>query len=425
MPKAYTLIHPDIDPGRGRTRELIDELLRSWQGGANEGAGEVSALIDLLTQESLPEIFFRPTAGGPMQRLYQNFLQYLGEDEGIRHPLAQRMMKDRNIDSLPMHAVGAASATGALWALMTALGVAGGEVIMSSLNYVGVPNAIMAAGGIPRFVDVDEKSWCMDPEEVARAITNETRAIVLTHLNRFVDLAPFYDLTEGAGKDIPVIQDASLAVGSRQNGLRPGVLNLGRHSATVFSLAVSKNITGLGGALMTSHDEGLLHRVATIAHQGVSFSQPSIIEEFGANFKLSALNAVIALENLKRSEEIFARRKRLKDVYDECLSGLRDRRLITLQDVDDETVLTHYAVLLPERDRLILPLYERYGITLGLWHAHHMQEIYHAYLGKRISQLPITETIAPLLTFLPFHTRLSEEDVKFICSALEDSIDKT
>lgn len=422
MKKEYALINPDIDSGSGRTRELIDELARSWREGKNEGGGEISALIDLLTLESLPDVLFRLTTDGPIQSLSRSFLDFLNKGFPAQDPFVQRVLKVRGLEKPQIGVIGVGNATGGLWAAMMALGVAGGEVITTSLNYVGVLNAIMMAGATPHFVDVDEKTWCIDPDEVGRAINKNTKAIVITHLNNFVDLEPFYEMIEARGREIPLIQDASLAIGSRRKGLRPGVLNIGKRGVTVFSLTVSKIITGLGGALVTSHDQALLEQIATTAYQGVSFSKPGVLDDFGANFKMSALNAVVAMEKLKQSDKIFDRRRKLRELYDKNLAALAGKGLCTPQQLDPETVVTHYGVLLPGRDQVAKELNKRYGINLGVWHVHHLQQIYRNYLKEGIRKLPRSENIAPMIAFLPFHTKLSDADVGFICRAIDDVV---
>ena len=416
MTKEYTLIHPDIDPGRGRTRQLLDELISSWREGKNEGAAEIAAVVDLLSDtENLPAIY-RLQKGGLAERLSREFASFLVEMKGSP-PILKRVARDRGWKEVPLYVSCVGQATGALYAALAANKVSGGEVITTSLNYVGVVNAIILAGATPRFVDVDERTWCMDPDDVAKAITKKTRAIILTHLNQFVDLEPFYEILRGKGDDITLIQDASLAIGSTLNGMRPGLLNLGS-GVTVMSLTVSKPISGLGGAIITSHDFSLLERIITIAYQGIGIAGGGDCKSFGANLKLSGLNAAIALERLKRREEIFARRRQLRVLYNEGLLPLVEKGAVTLQDVGDEAVFAHYGVLVPDRESLAKALYERHRIQLGLWHVHHLQPIYREKFEASKRKLPRSEGLAGKLTFLPFHTRLSDEDVSFICDVL-------
>lgn len=421
MKKEYTLIHPDIDDGRGRTHELIGELVSSWRNGANEGAAEISAVCNLLTQgDELPNIY-KTTPEGPTGKLAAEFFSFLALTPDESNQITRRVKKDKKWQALPVYVTGFSSATGALYTALAAARVAGGEVITTSLNYVGVVNAILMAGAMPRFVDINPRTFCMDFKCVQAAVTRSTKAVILTHLNRFEDLKPYYDMWKRRGFDFPLLQDASLAIGSRNMGLRPGVVNIGTGGVTVFSLTVSKIISGLGGALAASHDPAVLNQMHEIAYQGVDESDPAIVNTFGTNFKMSALNAAIANEQLKRRSDLFERRIHLMNLYEENLRPLTKTGKVKIQDIGVETVVTHLPILLSvQRAQVAARLYSDYGIQTGVWHSHHTQNLYKMLLGKKKSKLPRTEKISERLIFLPFHTKLKDEDVSYICGALRD-----
>jgi dTDP-4-amino-4,6-dideoxygalactose transaminase len=418
MGKTYSLVCPAIEPGRGRTRELLEELDALWLAGRIEGGGEICAALHVLAdEENLPGAF-NQSEGSPIVGLLRDFVGILTASEWTRNAGLQRILKARSEQSLTLEAAGLSSATGALHAVLQSLGACGGEVVTTSLNYIGVANAILLAGARPRFVDIDRRTWCMDPEAARASVNDKTRAILLTHLNHFADLELFYDICEAGGKAIPLVQDASLAIGSQHDGLRPGLLNIGRPGATVLSLTISKIISGMGGAIVVSDSRELTDRVRTIGHQGIGLRNESIVEEFGANYKLSALTASIAREMLKRFDAIVVRRRELKARFDEGLSPLVSEGLIELQGLRPEDAVTHYGMLLPEGvgwREFALGLFERHRIIAGRWHCMHEQEIYRQVLCGKMPKLPVTEAIGARLIFLPFHTALSDDDAKFIC----------
>lgn len=398
MSQNYPLISPDID----------------------SNGPEIASLVGLLSSsEALPNIAYRVVEGGPLDLLGREFVTFLTESTSSQSSFLQRFAQEENLKDTNVYATCLSSATSGLYALLTALGVAGGEVITASLNYIGVPNAIVMAGATPRFVDVDERSWCMDPESTEKALTKKTRAVILTHLNCFADIEPFYDLLKRKGSAIPLIQDASLAIGSTCRSLRPGLVNIGHGGATVFSLATSKIISGLGGGIVAASDVSLLNRVFSIAHQGMSLTNPAMLEFHGANMKMNDMNAVIALEQLRKRERIFLRRRELKRLYDTLLAPAVAEGKMTLQEVGEEAVVTHYAILIKDRDRVARALYEKYHIELGMWFINHRQALYQGCAGV----LPRTDALDGKLTFLPFHTKLSDEDVSFICRVLLEELE--
>lgn len=413
-----------MDPPRGRTREIIDELIESWRAGTATGGGEIAALAAFLSDPARVRNAFKIIEGEPMYDFLLAVVQFVREAPA-GNAFVERVKAERGWKEVPLHIVGIASATGALYSALSTACVAGGEVITASLNYVGVPNAIMAAGAIPRFVDIDPDTWCMDAAACARVVSPRTRAIVLTHLNGLADLEPYWDLFKRRGLEIPLIQDASLAIGSARGGMRPGLINIGRGGMTVMSLTVSKVISGLGGGLLIANDLGCLSQAYEIAHQGVDLADGARIASFGTNFKMSALNAAIAHEQFKRRERIFERRRRLRALYEEQLAVPVASGRIVLQAIGDEAIVTHFGVLLPiERERVSRLMMERHRIPIGLWHVHHQQELYRLLLRPKVSRLPQVEAIASRLAFLPFHTMMSEDDVRSVCCALLEVLDE-
>lgn len=425
MPKAYSAFCPDIDPPRDRTAELIHELVQSWRDGTNAGAGEVAAAAAFLTDPHQLPLTYNLLEKGPLGDFLTDFHQFLLETPSQPVPFVERIKAERGWQQIPLHIMGFASATGAIYSTLAAATVAGGEVITTSLNYTAVPNAIMMAGATPLFVDVDPATWCMDVGACSRAISPSTRAIVLTHVNRFADIEPFHDLFKRRGLNIPLIQDASLAVGSTRSGVRPGLINLGRGGVTVMSLTVSKVISGLAGAVAVANDPEFLWHAAEIAHQGIPFYDPTVITTFGSNFKMNAINAVLAHEQLRRRDRIFERRRILRAAYERHLKALVDAKRLALQDPGDEAVMTYFGVILPmARDPVAKILQERHFVQTGIWHVHHQQKIFRLLLAPKIPRLPETDRIGPRLLFLPFHTMLTEEDVAAICQALSAAIDE-
>jgi len=419
MNREYKLFQPNIDPGHGKTGEDLDQMLSSWRECKNDGADEIAGIVDLLRNEGLlSDIAYRLVDGGAIQSLSQEYLKFLGESVNPTPEYLHRLVSKMGLTNLPCNIGCFASATGAIFAALRAAGVDDGQVITTSLNYIGVPNAIAMAGAKPIFVDIDSRNWSMSMESLENALTKKTKAVVLTHLNEFVDIEPIYDLFKRKKFDIPLIQDASLAVGSTKDGVLPGIINVGKFGTTVVSLATSKTITGLGGAIAISNDLAQLQRMTAIAYHGVDPKNNNEILALGFNIKMNDMNAIIAREQIWKREEIFARRVEMKEQYDMLLKPLVDTGKIKLQGVDGETIVTHYAVTLPDRDRLASRLLNKYGIQIGTWHIHHLQKLYREKFGKTKADMSVTESLADAFAFLPFHVNLTEEDIKFICEKI-------
>lgn len=409
--KIYPCFCPTLDRGRGRTRVLLDELLELYRLGAPDGAEEILSLVATLANEDVrPFINYIITENSSVAELMRDFSQFIAASQPPS-------------DHSTIFATGVASATGALTALLMAIDVAGGEVVTTSFNFPGVLNAVIMAGATPRFVDINEDDWCINIDKLHDALSNKTRAIVLTHVNKVIDIKPIRSLLEEKGRDIPLIEDASVAMGSTLAGVRPGAVRIGKRGAAVYSLAVSKVITGLGGSMVVSHDEDLALCVNEIAYQGMSRTSPSEQVSFGFNFKMNDMNAAIALAHLKRRDEIFATRRSLRKLYLKKLSALIERGSITMQALTDETVITHLALRLHKRDAVAQRVFDNHRVMIGRWPALHLQKPYQKLSGCRDGALPVTESLHREIAFLPFYDSLTEDDVAIICGALGDALE--
>ena len=404
---------PSIDGGSGRTRELLHELVQSYEAGSNEGATEILSVLKLLCDDQQhPFINYVVTEKSPINKFITAFSRFI----------AASAPKDRQRE---LFATGVASATGGLIACLLAHEVAGGEVITTSFNYPGVPNAIVMAGATPRFVDINADDWCMDLAGLDAAITPATRAIVLTHLNRVVDVKPIEDLLSARKLDIPLIQDASVCMGSTLGGMRAGAVNVGKGGATVYSFTISKVLSGLGGGVVLSHDLEFVQRVNTIAYQGMSMADPGALEAIGGNFKMNDLHAAIVLAQLNRCEELFEQRRVVRSWYERELAKDIDDGILSMQHIDDDTLVTHFGVLIPKRDEIVRTLAYQHQIICGWWFALHQQLPYRERFGYDRALLPVSENIAPRHIFLPFYSAMSEEEVKRTCDRLRDVVRNT
>ncbi len=395
--KQYTLFHPSFD-------------------------SEKNALTKVLDQEDLlPYANYVVAQDSAPYKLSQEFLKFLCSYRAIQNKFFQKFVKENKWQQIPLYACCLNSATSGLTASLWANGVSSGEVITTSFNYVGVGNAIVMAGAKPRFVDIDAQTFCLDPKKLEQVINKNTKAIILVHVNQMVDLAPIAKVLRKKDVNIPVISDASLAMGSNLEGLPPGLVNLGAGGTTVFSFATSKILSGLGGAVVVGHNSEVIEKIQNIAYQGFNFQDMSKLACFGANFKLCDLNAAIILEQLKKREKIFNKRKQIKKWYDKNLANLVKAKKISIQEIRGQGIVTHYMITMPKRQQIAQELAQK-KIQLGMWHTLHAQPIYQKKFKYKKGSLPVTEKLADKITFLPFHAKLEKEDVKYICDELKQLV---
>lgn len=228
------------------------------------------------------------------------------------------------------YALATSSCTGALQMGMAALGIGSGdEVILADTNWVATVSPVVHLGAKPVFVDIDSKTWCIDPEKAARAITSKTKAIIATHLyGNLCDMNALLAL--GRRFNIPVIEDAAEAIGSIYFGKKAG--SLGAFGA--FSFHGTKTITTGEGGMFVTDDEHLFKKVLTLSNHGREATQskqfwPDLI---GYKFKMSNIQAAIGCAQLERIDSLVSRKREIFSHYRSTFGG--DHRVVMNHELD-------------------------------------------------------------------------------------------
>lgn len=216
-------------------------------------------------------------------------------------------------------AVATVNGTCALHLALRLLGIGpGDEVIVPALTFIATANPVIYVGATPVVVDVDPLTWNIDPEEVEKAITEQTRAIIPVHL--YGNPADMQRLMEIARKyRLYVIEDATEALGATYNGQHVGTLG----HIGVFSFNGNKVITTGGGGMLVTNDEDLAARARLLVNQGRS---AGIVEyehqEIGYNYRLTNLQAALGLAQLERLPDFLGVKRRNAALYRELLQDV-------------------------------------------------------------------------------------------------------
>ena len=221
------------------------------------------------------------------------------------------------------HCVAVSSGTAALHAALVALDVRGKEVVTSPYTFSATASAILLAGGIPRFADIDPWSFCITPETVKPHVTKRTAAILPVHLFGY-----FQDLEGFKQFGVPVVEDACQAVGASRN-IR---LGNGRGEDRVFagcqgkagalSFNGSKNLpTGEGGALVTN-DAKLAEKARRFINHGENFGLGAGPSGVGVNYRMQEVVACMARHGLRDLEARNERRRALARRFTDTIRDL-------------------------------------------------------------------------------------------------------
>lgn len=312
------------------------------------------------------------------------------------------------------HGVGVSSGTDALTLALRALDLRpGDEVITTSNTAIPTVSAIVAAGGTPRFVDIDPDTYLMDVAQLEAAVTERTRCIIPVHLfGQCVDMDAV--AAAAAARGIAVLEDCAQSAGAEYRGRRAGSLS----ALAAFSFYPTKILGAYGdGGMVVTSDEALAARVRRLRVYGTDGTYYAA--EQGYNSRLDELHAEILRRKLRRIETYIGRRRELARRYDERLRGSG----LTLPATRPENrhVYHLYVVRHPARDAIVQSLAER-QIGVGIhypWPIHTMRA--YADLGYRDGSLPVTEQAAREIFSLPLYPSLTDAAQDRVCDALVEA----
>jgi len=217
------------------------------------------------------------------------------------------------------HALAVSNGTAALHLALATLGInKGDEVIVPDLTFVATANAVVYTGATPIMVDVDEKTWCIDPGATRKAITNRTKAVIPVHLyGHPADMDNINEIAEKNG--LYVIEDAAEAHGAEYKGKRVGSLG----TCGVFSFYGNKIITTGEGGMITSNDEIFYERAKYLRDHAMSPSRRYWHTEVGYNYRLTNIQAALGLAQIERIDELIYKKRKIYKWYKESLEGLK------------------------------------------------------------------------------------------------------
>jgi perosamine synthetase len=214
------------------------------------------------------------------------------------------------------YAVSVCNGTVGLHLALEVLGIGeGDEVIVPDLTFVATANAVRMARGVPVMVDVRRDTYCIDPEQIVRAITPRTRAIIPVHLYGHPANMPLI-MQIAREHNLRVIEDAAEAHGAAIGGTRVGAFG----DCGVFSFYGNKIITSGEGGMITTNDADFYARARLLRDHAMSKEIRYWHTELGYNYRITNLQAALGAAQLEQIGEFLAFRKNLLARYREMLA---------------------------------------------------------------------------------------------------------
>jgi len=308
-------------------------------------------------------------------------------------------------------AIATSSGTTSLHTAMLAHGIGpGDEVITSSFTFIASSNSILFVDAKPVFVDIDPRTFNLDPDLIEAAITPHTKAIMPVHLYGLsCDMDPILEIA--SRYNLLVIEDACQSHGAMYKGRVVGSFGTG-----TFSLYPTKNMTSGEGGMITTNDDGIAEHCRIIRQHGMR--RRYYHDELGYNFRMTDLQAAVGLEQLKKLEGFNQRRKQNARYLSSHLKGV----VVPFVPDGHEHVYHQYTIRVPggRRDALAEHLIKQ-GVGCMIYYPVpiHKQTFYVNELGYNLS-LPETECAAEEVLSLPVHPGLSAEDLETIVATVND-----
>ncbi len=325
------------------------------------------------------------------------------------------------------HAIAVSSGTSGLHLAVKALDIKDGdEVITTPFSFISSANAPLFERAKPVFVDIEERTLCIDPTKIEEKITPRTKAILPVDIFGYV--AQMDAITEIAKKhNLKVIEDACEALGSEYKGAKAGSFG----DVAVFGFAPNKQITtGEGGMIVTNNDN-----VAKLCRSMRNYGKEEDTDlrsfpRLGYSYRLSEIGAALGITQMRRIDEILTKRNRVAALYSKCLGQIKN---IIVPIVPPEIKMSWFVYVIrlnpqefsrEDRDKVIARLAERGVNCRDRFPPIHLEPLYVQMFGYKAGDYPITERVSGSTIALPFHNNLTEAEIKYVSDTLKSALEE-
>ncbi|HEY3876530.1 MAG TPA: DegT/DnrJ/EryC1/StrS family aminotransferase [Candidatus Kapabacteria bacterium] len=332
------------------------------------------------------------------------------------------------------YCVGVTSWTMGGFIALKALGIGeGDEVITTPMTFMATGNIILECGARPVFVDVEPETGNISCDEIERAITARTRAILPVHLyGQMCDMRRMREIART--HKIAIVEDAAHCVEGVRDGMKPGQARIADDAPdmAVFSFYATKNLASGEGGAITTNSEEIYEKLLMLRLHGMN---KSAADRYTARFKhydmqmlgykcnMFDLQAAMLLPQLARLKERLARREAICQRYEK---GFRNAKGIAFPSVLPNSVSARHLFTIwvdPNiRDAVLNDLQDR-GIGVAVnFRSINRLTYYRETLGLAEGSFPIAERIGDSTITLPLYTKLTEEEIDYVIEQVKESV---
>lgn len=359
-------------------------------------------LLDLTAQYQT----IRPEIQKAVQQVFESQQFILG-------PAVTKLEEEIATYCKVRHAIGVASGSDALLLALNALGVGpGDEVITSPYTFFATAGSIARLQAKPVFVDIDPKTYNIDPNQIEKKITPRTKAIIPVHLyGQCAEMDSILELSDR--RHLPIIEDAAQSIGATYKGRQAGSMGM----FGCLSFFPSKNLGGAGdGGMVLTQNGEMAEKIKILRVHG---SQPKYYHQvIGCNSRLDSLQAAVLSVKLPHLEEWSRKRRENAEFYNKHLGPLEN--VVTPQvESYNKSIYNQYVIRVSQRDQLLNYLREKeIGTEIYYPVPLHLQACF-KYLGYSEGDFPEAERAARETIALPIYPELTMDQKIYVVDQIK------
>ena len=318
------------------------------------------------------------------------------------------------------HVIPCANGTDALQIALMALNLErGDEVITTNFSFASTIEVILLLGLKPVVIDIDPRTFNINPDLIKHKISNKTKAIIPVHL--FGQSCRMEEILEIANKNnLQVIEDNAQALGSKykfSNSQKQMSGTIGDIATTSFYPTKNLGCYGDGGAILTNSDN-LAYKMRGIVNHGMY--ERYYHDEIGVNSRLDSIQAAILNVKLKYIDKYNNRRQEAALLYNSAFQNIQQIEVPFIESDSDSHVYHQYTLKIKngKRDKLVDHLSKK-NIPFGIFYplGFHEQKAYKQDFSSDID-FPVTNKVKNQVISLPMHTELTKKQIKFISNTI-------
>ena len=323
------------------------------------------------------------------------------------------------------YAVAISNGTSALHAACFVAGIGkGDEVITTPLTFAASANCVLYCGGTPVFADVDPKTYNIDPADIERKITSNTKAIIAVHLaGQPCDMDAIHEIARK--HNLLVIEDGAHALGSEYKGKKVGSLS----DMTTFSFHPVKPITTGEGGMIVTDNEGFYQKLMLFRSHGITRDENLMTRndgpwfyqqlDLGFNYRITDIQCALGCSQMKKLDRFLKRRKEIVSRYNKAFEDCEN--IVTPYQLPDTESGWHlYIIQVKNYDRRkVFEQLRKKGIAVNVHYIPVYMHPYYQEHGYKEVHCKNAEEIYSHILSLPLYPTLKEEEQEYVITTVK------